>query len=119
MENKNSNLSYYFRIVAGVYVCYIGVKLIMGFFNGESEMNPVILWVSSILFLAAGLYFVISSVRILIGNYASSSQVNSAAQSAEDPEETVENEIAVEETAAEENRTGDSVLEEQEKWQDM
>ncbi|MCI5698853.1 MAG: hypothetical protein MR308_00445 [Lachnospiraceae bacterium] len=80
MENKNPNLSYYLRIIAGIYVCYIGVKLIIGFLQGETEMNPIILWASSVLFLVAGLYFLLTSVRQLYQNYRESSKENEAAE---------------------------------------
>lgn len=65
MGNRNPNMSYYIRILAGGYILYLGVQLISGYLKGEAEMNAIVLWVSAILFIIAGAFFAGSSLLYL------------------------------------------------------
>lgn len=61
----NGKGMYYIRIVAGLYICYVAVKLIMGLINGTDGMHPAIAVISAVVFLACGAYFAISSIKYL------------------------------------------------------
>ena len=57
----NSKGRYTFLMLAGVYLLYLGWKLLSGFISGETT-NPVFL-ISSILFFIVGVLIIISNIR--------------------------------------------------------
>ena len=48
-------------LVAGMYVFYLGIKLIVGFVNG-AEGNPIVSLIGGILFLGAGGWLIVDYV---------------------------------------------------------
>ena len=71
-------------LVAGMYVFYLGIKLIVGFANGI-EGNPIVSLVGGILFLGAGGWLIVDYIIKTIKTFKAKD-----AEPTEEPEETEE-----------------------------
>ena len=72
---------YTFLMLAGVYLMYLGWKLLSGFLSGETT-NPVFL-ISAVLFFIVGVLIIISNIRQIIKMSNEESKANAENSDAE------------------------------------
>ena len=72
---------YTFLMLAGVYLLYLGWKLLSGFLSGETT-NPVFL-ISAVLFFIVGVLIIISNIRQIIKMSNEESKANAENSDAE------------------------------------
>ena len=99
LQMRNEKMSYLIRIIAGGYLIYLAYKLFQGgILEGNMTGNNRILGIGAcVLFVAAGAYFVVSSIRkLLLLNQTSQEEAEDQEAAAEEAEPE-----AIEETAGE------------------
>lgn len=60
---RNSQFSYIIRIIAGIYLLYIAIPMLLKEGGHKADAPAFALIAFSILFILAALYFIISSIR--------------------------------------------------------
>lgn len=85
------------RLVAGGYVFYLGIQLILGYLNGSNDMNVVVSIGIGALFLIFGGWSVLSAVIPVVKNGGFATEGNEDADEAEEDQEESEPEEELEE----------------------
>ena len=100
---RNERLGYLIRIVAGVYLIYLSVKLIReGILTGDMQgKNMVLIIVACVLFIGAAVFFIVSSI-VNLTRFLASVKNQEEEEAADKIEETPEAEAADEEGGEEE-----------------
>ena len=96
---------YTFLMLAGVYLLYLGWKLLSGFISGETT-NPVFL-ISAVLFFIVGVLIIISNIRQIMKMSDEETKANAENSNAEngDVESTDGESADVKEPAADADTT--------------
>lgn len=97
---KNDKSRAMIMALAGVYLIYLGVTLIQDVIGGQAE-NMILLIVAAVLFIAVGVFVIISKARMIMRI-----QVEEAKE-AQEAEEQESEEVEVIEEVEEDNLEGD------------
>lgn len=92
-------------VIAGGYLVYLGIKLMMDIVNGDVDSSPLIM-ICAIFFMAAGALAVIFYVRLMLKQNKADAEANEDTEEneAEDVGEAEENEASPETTVEDESK---------------
>jgi len=95
-------------VIAGGYLVYLGVKLMMDIVNDKINSSPLIM-ICAIFFMAAGALAVIFYVRLMLKQNKADAEANEDTEDTEDTEEdeAEEKEASPETTVEDETKIGE------------